>query len=118
MPDKKIYKAYQAALLTISRVKGKVFAPDYGYLCEMAGKNGSAHMGIINDVLRGSDTKVRRQVIETIRQAIKDRTFGAIILDRRMPLFQIDMEKHYQLMEDFKGRTACWLSPPRTTTRP
>jgi len=100
--------AAAAVVETAAGMPGEVFAPAYGYLCAMAGKRGSAHIGAINDVLRGAQGPVRQALIDAMHEAISSQRFAAILLDRRFAWFQNDIEQHYVLVPGFDRTHPAW----------
>ncbi len=108
LPDKRFLRQYNSVVKKIAQTQGDVFAPSYGYLCVMAGKNGSAHIGAINDILRGSEGPARDLFIHGIREAIQEKRFSAIILDRKLAWFQKDIERYYVQQKGFNRQDPCW----------
>lgn len=108
VPDPRQARNARAVVELAANIQGEVFAPAYGYLCAMAGKRGSAHIGAINDVLRGDPGPVRQALIDAIRAAISGQRFAAIILDRRFEWFQKDIEQHYDLAPGSGRQHPAW----------
>jgi hypothetical protein len=94
-------KVVRSTIAAIKEIDGEVFAPANGYLSVMAGKTPSAHIGCINDVLYGEPGPVRNRLISEIREALRDKRFAAILLDRRFNFFQRDIEAHYILWPQY-----------------
>ena len=88
-------KVVRSTIAAIKEIDGEVFAPASGYLPVMAGKTHSAHIGCINDVLYGEPGPVRNRLIIEISEAIRDKRFEAILLDRKFGFFQRDIETYY-----------------------
>ena len=91
----------RSTIAAIKEIDGEVFAPANGYLSVLAGKTYSAHIGCINDVLYGEPGPVRNRLIIEIREAIRDKRFAAILLDRKFTFFQRDIETHYALWPQY-----------------
>jgi len=94
-------QTFRQAVSAISRINGEVFAPAAGYLSVMAGKQNSAHIGCINDVLYGGPDPVRDRLIADIRAALRAEKFSVILLDRPFSAFQRDIEAHYVLSPQY-----------------
>ena len=104
IPDKRYVMSCQAVISTVAQMDGEVFAPAYGYLCVIAGKKGSAHIGATNDILRGNPGLVRDQLIDNIRGALQEKRFQAIILDREFEWLQKQLEGQYVLLPSFNSQ--------------
>ncbi len=91
----------RSTIAAIKEIDGEVFAPASGYLSVMAGKKHSAHIGCINDILHAKPGAVRNRLIIEIRQAISNKQFAAILLDRRFKFFQRDIQTHYILWPQY-----------------
>ena len=92
----------------IKDIDGEVFAPANGYLCIMAGKPYSAHMSYINDLALARPGVVRNRLLNEIREAIRDKRFAAILLDRKFPVFQSEIEANYILCPQYSSQLTYW----------
>ena len=121
LPDPAYARSCRGLVHALARIEGRVFAPAYGYLCILAGKEGSAHIGAINDILRGKPGPVRKHLIDAIGGSIRQQRFRVIMLDRAFPWFDSAIKKSYVRVK--KGaqsripdtRLLKYLYIPRTT---
>lgn len=81
IPTREDSEAGRELIQTIARTEGEVWIPYHGYLATMAGKNSHAHIMAIWDVLRGDNGQASIDLINGIRQAIREKRFSLIILD-------------------------------------
>ncbi len=91
----------KSTVSAIGEISGPVFAPANGYLCAAAGKNSSAHIGCINDILRGGPHPVANRLIADIRKALRERRYSAVLLDRKFTRFQKVIERYYRLRPEY-----------------
>jgi len=99
---------FRTAVSSVQRIHGDVFAPTAGHLCLLAGKKNSAHIGCINDVLRGGQDPVHDRLITDIRKAIRTHEFAVILLDRPFGVFQADIDQHYMPCPEYARHPLYW----------
>ncbi len=66
---------------SLGRVPGDVWIPSHPYLAEMAGKPSWAHELALTDVLRQGDTPQHRELMDSLRTALREHRFGLVVLD-------------------------------------
>ncbi len=108
MPGRGAKDVYARTISALKLVDGEIFAPAYGYLSVIAGKTGTAHIGAINDILRGDPGPERSRLISDIRSALAEKRYAAVVMDRTFSWFQNDIETHYTLVKDFPHKTGTW----------
>jgi len=108
IPGEKYRAMCERLVVSVSRIKGEVFMPAYGYLGKMAKKNGSIHISAVDDILMGQTGLVRQKLIHEIRKALLDKKFSAIILDRKFTAFNRDIQENYLLLKDFDPERNFW----------
>jgi hypothetical protein len=96
------------SVAAVQSIEGEVYAPTAGYLTMMAGKQNSAHLGCINDVLYGDSGPVRDRLIADINEAIRSHEYTAILLDRPFGAFQHEVDAHYMLCPDYAEHPLYW----------
>ncbi|MGH7197396.1 MAG: ArnT family glycosyltransferase [Candidatus Omnitrophota bacterium] len=64
----------------MKNVEGDVYAPFHGYLPLLAGKKSFAHQSGVWDILRGQDGPIQEGLLKEIREAFRQKKFGAIFL--------------------------------------
>ena len=73
----------------------------------MAGKSSCAHKVALLDIWRGQNEQTKTKLINEIRQAIREKSYSAIILDEDW--FKRDIEKYYKRKGPvFNNKTAFW----------
>ncbi len=99
----------RSAVAAIKSIEGEVFAPANGYLPLMAGKTHSAHICAIDDIIRYTkDGAVRDRLLTQIRNAIHQKQFAAILLDRKFLLFQREINADYILDPLYRQKLTYW----------
>ncbi len=81
VPTREDVEAGDAFIETMSQLPGNVYVPCHGYLPSLAGKTCCAHQMALVDVLRGKNCPAKTQLIQEIRQAVREKRFDAIIVD-------------------------------------
>lgn len=80
----------------MTQIEGDIFLFSHGYLPALAGKTTHAHRVAVEDVLRGNEEQAKANLINEIRRAIRQKRFGAIILDSDWLLEIVDLEQYYE----------------------
>lgn len=83
VPTGKDLMAGRALLGRIREIKGEVFVPGHPYLAALAGKKTHAGIVVLYEILAHTTGEVSSRLMEDVRQAIRERRFGAVILDSR-----------------------------------
>lgn len=84
LPTQKDLEAGEELVNTIRQIEGEVYVPLHSYLPVLAGKNSYAHHIAIGELLGafgGVKKEAGTKFINELRQAIRDKRFGAIIVD-------------------------------------
>ena len=99
LPTQEDEEAGNAFVARIRAIDGDVFIPYHGYLSRLAGKKAHMHYQAERDLMseQGFDD-TKSVLISSIRQAINDRRFAAIILDRDWYIH--DIKRRYELCPD------------------
>lgn len=109
VPTARHAEIVRTTIAAIKNIDGEVFAPASGYLTVMAGKKHSAHIAAIDDILLFTETgAVRDRLIMEIMNAIRNKRFAAILLDRRFRFFQRAIEENYILSPQYSGQLTYW----------
>ena len=109
IPTARHAEIVRTTIAAIKEIDGEVFAPASGYLSVMAGKTHSAHIAAIDDILLFTTAgAVRNRLLIEIREAIRDKRFAAILLDRRFRFFQRDIEANYILCPQYSSQLTYW----------
>jgi hypothetical protein len=108
IPREKYRSMCERLVVSVSRIKGEVFMPAYGYLGKMANKNGSIHIAAVDDILLGHTGLVQQKLISDIRKALSEQKYSAILLDRKFTAFNKDIEENYLLLKDFDPDRNFW----------
>jgi len=108
IPREKYRTMCERLVVSVSRIKGEVFMPAYGYLGKMAKKNGSIHIAAVDDILLGQTGLVQQKLIYDIRKALSEQKYSAIILDRKFTAFNRDIQENYLLLKDFDPDRNFW----------
>jgi 4-amino-4-deoxy-L-arabinose transferase-like glycosyltransferase len=98
----------RSAVAAIKSIEGEVLAPANGYLPVMAGKKHSAHIACINDIFFAGPGPIRDRLAIEIRDAIRKKRFAAILLDRKFPFFQHEINTHYILAPQYSEQLTYW----------
>ncbi len=117
----------RSAVAAIKNIEGEVLAPANGYLPVMAGKKHSAHISCINDILFAEPGPIHDRLAIEFRDAIRNKQFTAILLDRKFRFFQNEINAHYILSPQYSEQLTYsplikyWFIPrpipaPATTT--
>jgi hypothetical protein len=69
--------------------------PFHGYLPVLAGKKTFAHVGTMADLFVASDGPLRTKLINDLRQAFREKRYGAIVADPGW--FEKDIEQYYTI---------------------
>jgi hypothetical protein len=96
------------AIAAIKNIEGEVFAPANGYLAVMAGKKHSAHISPINDIILAGDGPVRDLLAFKIKDALRNKQFDVILLDRTFSSFQQELETHYFPSAQYNAQKTFW----------
>lgn len=80
----------------MAAVPGDVFLPQHGYLPALAGKQTFAHSMAVYDITRAGNAADRDRLLNEFHQAVVDRKFGAVIVDRVDPWFSEDLARAYR----------------------
>ncbi len=83
-------------------LKGDVYIPFHPYLAERAGKEESAHVGAVADVVRGDPKGWGLYIRTAVRQGIRNRVYGVIILDTPGRIF-IDEDTERLVHDYYRG---------------
>lgn len=121
IPTPKDLEAGREFINKISQIKGDVFIPCHGYLSFLAGKKSFAHQMGMRDVLKTRSERhepIKAKLIEEIREAVKERKFGAIVIDSFEPWIPPDMEKYYTEREKIFKDEDIFLPVTGMETRP
>jgi 4-amino-4-deoxy-L-arabinose transferase-like glycosyltransferase len=86
-------KAGDLLIDVMKKIPGEVYLPYHGYLPILAGKSTYAHAMAIGDIVGSQSDSLREDILRQVRDAIRTRTFRAIILDQ--PTFTEDIMKNY-----------------------
>jgi hypothetical protein len=82
IPTQENYQAGENFIEYISAIPGEVYIPYHTYYAALAGKQSFAHQSALWDVLRGQVPNRGKEIlIGSITDAVRNRRFGAIILD-------------------------------------
>ena len=115
IPTSRDLRAGKALVRMMGRAEGEVLLPYHGYLPVLAGKNSYAHAQALADVLRGSDDdgSIKSDLARAIKQAIRDRKFGMIILEEtkynKLFPFEAEVERYYTKQETvFSDMAVFW----------
>jgi hypothetical protein len=108
LPAGQYRRACRNVVSLAASIEGRLYAPAYGYLCVMAGKENSAHIGYIKDFLTGRPDPVKKELSNEIRSAIQEKQFSAIALDRPFAEFQEDIERNYRPAPWIRPGSPCW----------
>jgi hypothetical protein len=100
----------------IAAVEGEVLIPYHGFLTSMAGKKSYAHYMAIVDLIVSGDSWASAKLVKETSQAIQEKKFGAILLDRTW--FEKEMAKHYILTGHCFTDPAVFWPREGTKTRP
>lgn len=65
----------------VARIQGDVFIPHHPYLSARTGKGNHLHIMALHDVISGDESPVMTELDSGVRQMLKEKRFGAIILD-------------------------------------
>ncbi|RJO60636.1 hypothetical protein C4544_04820 [candidate division WS5 bacterium] len=98
VPKQKDLEAGWHLIDKMSQVKGDIFSPYHGYFATLAGKKSYANMMGMRDVLTTSDEKhvqIKKRLVDDIKQAMREKKFGAVIIDSFEPWYPFDMRDHY-----------------------
>jgi hypothetical protein len=95
IPSERDRRAGERLVETIRCFEGEVLVVRHGYLAGLAGKRASAQWMAIADILRAREGPVRDGIEREIEDAIRERRFAAIIVDRDW--YEEDLEAHYEL---------------------
>jgi 4-amino-4-deoxy-L-arabinose transferase-like glycosyltransferase len=105
----------------LAQIEGEVFSPFHGYLPALAGKKSYANMMGLRDVITTSSRehqKVKDKIIDEIKQAMREKKFGAIIIDSFEPWYPPDMEKYYVKKERIFEDESVFFPVTSMRTRP
>lgn len=94
IPSQNSITAGNQLVSLISGYKGDVYVPHHGYLGILAGKRSFANSMAAADILR-SNAREKQILVEEITNAITNRSFGAIILDKNAVWFNDVITKYY-----------------------
>lgn len=118
IPTRRDLEAGRTFVTTVAQIEGEVFVPFHSYLPALAGKASHAHGMAVSDILRGDDGAIRAQLIEDMRQTIRERRFAALILDDTffswflkdiLPELSRDIEENYVRRQPvFDSDTPFW----------
>lgn len=98
IPTRKDLEAGKKFINKIAQIKGEIFMSFHGYLPVMAGKKSYANQMGMRDVLTTRSkkhAKIKTELINEIKQAMREKKFSAIIIDSFEPWYPPDMEKYY-----------------------
>ena len=98
VPSRKDLEAGWQFIDKMSQVKGDIFSPYHGYLPVLAGKKSYANMMGMRDVLTTKDEKhahIKKMLVDEIKQAMREKKFGAVIVDSFEPWYPFDMRNYY-----------------------
>jgi hypothetical protein len=95
IPDEQDLQSGQRFIRLLKDVKGDVFVPWHGFYAAMAGKKQFTHLVPIEDVVRGDRGEISAKLRQELRQAISDRRFGAIVLDKPLKTYMDVINRHY-----------------------
>ena len=106
LPTSQDLAAGQQLNAKLAQIKGSIFIPYHSYFPILAKKDSYADGMAIGDILRGNNGEIKTYLINDISAAIKNKKFGAIILDTNgsiapfdTAMFQKDIEQNYILEE-------------------
>jgi hypothetical protein len=85
IPKQVDLEAGRAVLNIIGNIQGNIFCPASNFLPHLMGKKTFAHGCAIWDVLRGDNGSAKENLLNEIAQAVKEKQFAAIIVDREWP---------------------------------
>ncbi|HEX7480847.1 MAG TPA: glycosyltransferase family 39 protein [Polyangiales bacterium] len=83
-----------ALVRRIASFEGPVLIPSHGHLARLAGKPSSGQEMAFKDVLRGRNARASAQLSSSIRTALRDRRYAAIIVDQQW--WYQDVTRTYQ----------------------
>ena len=95
VPRRADREAGQAFVRSLAELPRPVFLPNHPYLLERAGLPAHAHQVGINQILNGAPSAWRDRLAAEQRGAIRDRRYGAIVLDGWF-WFKDDVERCYR----------------------
>lgn len=81
IPTARDREAGDRVVATVAGFPGDVFIPMHGYLAERAGKRAFAGGMAFDDVCRGRDVSIIRDLETEVGDALREERFGAVILD-------------------------------------
>jgi len=88
-------------------IDGEVYLPAHGFLPTYAGKKPYAHVTAVHDLLRGKDMELKAMMIEELKEAIHQKRFKAIFIDKDE--FIVELSKDYRLVgRVFSDYQAFW----------
>ena len=82
IPTKVDLKAGWELVKMMKSYEGEIYLPCHGFIPTYAGKKPQAHVAAISDLLRGKETPIKKQVLEMVKEAIREKRFQAIFLDK------------------------------------
>ena len=95
VPRRADREAGAALVRTLAQLPRPVFLPNHPYLLGRAGLESHAHQVGINQLLNGPPSAWRDRIADAQRQAIRERRYGAIVLDDWF-WFREDVEECYR----------------------
>jgi len=110
IPTREDLEAGEQLVNTIQEIEGDVYIPFHTYLPVLTGKKGFAHQTAIAElqaIFGGTEQEAGTKLFDELRQAIRDKRFGAIILDSEW--LQNEIEGYY--VKDrpvFDSKTVFW----------
>jgi Dolichyl-phosphate-mannose-protein mannosyltransferase len=111
-------RAGEDVLRTLGRLPGEVFVPYHPYLAGLAGKRTFAHVMPVFDVLR-LELPEAGPLAERYRAAIRERRFGAIVLDEGSDyFFTPEIEASYVRARDLLADPEAFFPVTGVRTRP
>ncbi|MEN8181891.1 MAG: glycosyltransferase family 39 protein [Myxococcota bacterium] len=107
VPTRADREAGEAFVERLRGIEGEVYLPGHGYLADLAGKRSYAHENNLGDIFRGTDKALKRELIEDVNAAMRERRFAAIVLDNyftfhpRHPMFRFtELRENYRQLPD------------------
>jgi dolichyl-phosphate-mannose-protein mannosyltransferase len=118
VPSARDRRAGEAIVRFLASVDGDVFVPFHGYLARLAGKASWAHEMSVLDVLRVERPEAG-PLAEAHRAAIRERRFGAIVIDEPDGYaFMPEIEASYLRTRDLFADPDVFFPVTGTRTRP
>ncbi|MBI5056261.1 MAG: glycosyltransferase family 39 protein [Nitrospirae bacterium] len=121
IPTSRDLEAGKELIKQLSQIKGEIFVFNHGYISVLAGKKSYANIMGARDVYFTTNEKhadIKAQMLDDIEKTMRERKFGAVILDSVETCGLPGFRKYYTLSEKIFKDEEVFFPVTGTRTRP